>query len=70
MAYLKTLLYGYALCSLKDTTDPWFTLNGILEYYDTFEQLVVRDMNFGGAAKSLILQADLVLRTEIFRLNA
>ena len=72
LSYLKTLLYGYVICSLKDrdTSDTlWFTLNSILEYYDTFEQLVIRDANLGGAAKSLILQADLVLRTEMFRLN-
>ena len=70
LAYLKTLLYGYAICSLKDAGGrPRFTLNVVLEYYDTFGQLVVKDCNFGGAAKNLILQADLVLRTEIFRLN-
>ena len=72
LGYLKTLLYGYAICSLRDrdTSDTLrFTLNAVLEYYDTFEQLVIRDANQGGAAKSLILQADLVLRTEMFRLN-
>ena len=51
LAYSKTLLYGYAICSLKDTIDPWFTLNGILEYYDTFGQLVIRDMNCGAQQK-------------------
>ena len=70
MAYLKTLLYGYAICSLKEAGDtPWFTLNAAIEYYDTFEQLAIRDGNYGGAAKSLVLQADLVLRTELSRLN-
>ena len=56
LAYLKTLLYGYVLRSLKDkdTCDTlWFTLNSILAYYDTFEQLVIRDANQGGGAKAL-----------------
>ena len=66
LSYLKTLLYGYVICALKDRETSytlWVTLNSILEYYDAFEQLAIRDANYGGAAKSLILQADLVLRT-------
>ena len=70
VAYLETLLYGYVVCSLKDNPEsPWFALNSILGYFDTFDPLVVRACNCGGAAKGLIPHADLVLRTEIFRLN-
>ena len=70
VVYLKTLMYGYVVCSLKDNPEnPRFALNAVLECVDTFEALVVKDCNMGGAAKGLILQADLVLRAELFRLN-
>ena len=47
----------------------WFTMRTVLEYYDAFEALVIRDSSFGGTGGDLILNADLVLRTEMFRTN-
>ena len=38
-------------------------------YFDTAEPLTVRDCNAGGGSKNLILQADLVLRADMFRLQ-
>ena len=38
LGYLKTLLYGYVLCSLKDEQDAqWFSLSAVLQYYDIFD---------------------------------
>ena len=45
------------------------TMSAVLEYYDAFPFLVIRDCNHGGNAKNTIIQADVTLRTEIFRLN-
>ena len=59
-----------------------FNLSTVLEYYDIFEKLVVRHslaliltrrLEYipvrGGQAKHIIAQADLVMRTEMFRVN-
>ena len=40
-----------------------------MEYRDTFEALVIRDCSLGGGGKQLIIHADNVLRTEIFRVG-
>ena len=70
VSYLKTQLYGYFTYSFKDSAkSPRLTPNSILEYFDTFEALVVRNCNSGGAPKGLILKEDSALRTELFRLN-
>ena len=72
MAYLDNLLYGYAICSLEDryASDTLrFAANAVLEWFAAFGQIASRDANLGGGGGGLILQADLVLRTEMSRLN-
>ena len=56
--------------ALKDGGDAqWPALCAVPEYYDTFEALVARCCNNGGGGGNLILQDDLILRAEMFRLN-
>ena len=45
------------------------TLSTAMEYYDTFEALVIRDCSSGGRGRQWVIQADAVLRTEMFRVN-
>ena len=58
----------------------WCTLCTVLEYYDTFETLAIRDIHelwpvghnpisLGGQGNDLIIASDLVLRTDMFRIN-
>ena len=47
----------------------WFTLSTMLQYFDTFEQLAIRDCNNGGAARSVIIAADVTFRQEWQRLK-
>ena len=42
-------------------------LSELLKYYDLFENLVVRDILRGRQARDIISQADLALRTGMFR---
>ena len=46
-----------------------FSLSAVLEYYDVFAWLVIRDANRGGWPKCLIAHADVALRTEMCRAN-
>ena len=73
--YLKTLLYGYVLCSMTQLFNPTvknepptdepdaqrYNLSTVLDYYDMFGNLVVRDCLRGGQDKNIIRQEDLVL---------
>ena len=45
------------------------TLSATMVYYDTFGALVIRDCSLGGGGTHVIIQADTVLRTQMFRVN-